>query len=131
MKRKTGNRLPPFVPLTWQMLNSEAYKSLNYASAKSLPYFLGKVKTTYNDPERYWTEFTFSYREANKLGFATATHHNVIHELIAKGFLDPMKKGGLKSDGKGYNLFRLSKRWEEYGTSHFKEVEWHTFIQPF
>ena len=131
MRKKKSNRLPPFVPLTWEMLNSRAYKDLSHAAGKSLPYFLGKVKNSFNDPQRYWTEFSFSYREASKLGFATTTHHNVISELIAKGFLEPLKKGGLKSDGKGYNLFKLSKRWELYGTTDFKETEWKTFIQPF
>jgi len=127
-REKNKNRLPPFVALPWEMLNSKAYKELSHAAGKALPYFLGKVKTTYNDPQRYWTEFSFSYREANKLGFATTTHHNVIRELMAKGFLEPHKKGGLKSDGKSYNLFRLSKRWEKYGTTAFKGIEWHTFI---
>lgn len=128
---KKKNRLPPFVALPWDMLNSKAYKDLSHASGKALPYFLGKVKTSFNDPQRYWTEFSFSYREASKNGFATTTHHNVICELIAKGFLDPIKKGGLKSDGKGYNLFKLSRRWEQYGKPDFKEIKWHTFIQPF
>jgi hypothetical protein len=130
-RERNKNRLPPFVALTWEMLNSKAYKDLSHAAGKALPYFLGKVKKSFNDPERYWTDFSFSYREANKLGFATTTHHNVICELMKKGFLEPLKKGGLKSDGKGYNLFKLSKRWEQYGTTDFKEMEWNTFIQPF
>ncbi len=130
-RKRNNNRLPPFVALTWEMLNSKAYKDLSHAGGKALPYFLGRVKTTYNDPERYSTVFAFSYRESNQYGFATTTHHNNIRELIAKGFLEPVKKGGLKSDGKSYNLFRLSRRWEKYGTKEFKEMEWKTFIQPF
>ena len=130
MQRSRLNRLPPFVPLTWQMLNSEAYKSLNFASAKILPYFIGKVKTSYNDPQRYFTDFQFSYREAIKLGFSRATHHRNIKELVEKGFIDPIAKGGLRSDGKSSNLFRLSKRWEKYAKSDFEEMKWGTFLHP-
>lgn len=128
MQRKKGDRLPPFVPLTWQMLNSEAYKSLNFASAKILPYFIGKVKNSFHDPQRYSTDFSFSYREAIKLGFSRATHHRSILELVEKGFIDPIAKGGLRSDGKSSNLFRLSRRWEKYSKPDFKEIKWGTFL---
>ncbi len=98
------------------------------SACKALPYFLGKVKGSFNDPQRYWTDFSFSYREANKLGFANSTHCRTICELIKKGFMDPHDKGGLRSDGKSYNLFRLSKRWEKYGRPDFEEVNWETFL---
>ncbi|MCL4492491.1 MAG: hypothetical protein M1510_11465 [Nitrospirae bacterium] len=128
-KRRTGNRLPPFVALTWEMLNSKAYKALPASAGKALPYFLGKVKTTYNDPQKYDMEFSFSYTEAKKYGFATTTHHRTICELMKKGFIDPFDKGGKRSDHKSYNLFTLSRRWEDYGKPGFKEMEWATF-QP-
>src|SRR3989304_8532622 len=107
-RSKRKNKLPPFVPLTWEMLNSEAYKILPHSAAKSLPYFLGKVKTAYNDPQRYLIEFHFSYTEAGKYGFAVSTHHRIISELIEKGFVDPVDKGGLRSGGLSYSLFKLS-----------------------
>jgi hypothetical protein len=126
-KKRLGDRLPPFVPLTWEMLNSKAYKDLPSSAGKELPYYLGKVKTAHNDPQKYLIEFSFSYREANRYGFATTTHHRTICELIRKGFLDPCDKGGLRSDGRSYNLFRLSRRWERYGSKDFEEIEWQAF----
>lgn len=126
--RKHGNRLPPFVALVWEMLNSKAYKDLNYASAKALPYFLGKYKGAYRDPQRYLFEFPFSYSEAKRYGFSNSTFSKVIQELVRKGFIDPVDRGGLRSNGKGYNLFNLSRRWEKYGTTGFEHIEWRCFL---
>jgi hypothetical protein len=43
-KVKTKNHLPPFVPLTWDLLNHAAYRDLKPSAAKALPYFLGKYQ---------------------------------------------------------------------------------------
>jgi hypothetical protein len=94
------NSLPPFVALLWEMLNSWAYKELNSSAAKALLYFLGKFKGVYSDPQRYKLAFPFSYSEAERLGFASSTFSRVIRELVRKGFIDPVDKGGLKSDAK-------------------------------
>ena len=126
-KRSNNNKLPPFVPLIWDMLNHKAYKELPSSSAKALPYFLGRVKVAYRDPEKYTTEFTFSYPEAKTLGFSPGTFSGIITHLVRYGFIDPVAKGGLRGNGKGYNLFRLSRRWEKYGTREFQPVEWSSF----
>ena len=110
------------------MLNSDAYKELPSSSAKALPYFLGRIKAPYYDPQRFSTDFTFSYPEAKRLGFAKGTWSSVIKDLIAFGWVDPIDKGGLRGFKKGYNIFRLSKRWERYGMSDFKKVDWETFF---
>lgn len=120
---QNSNRLPPFVPLTWTMLNSKAYKELPYSAGKALPYFLGKVQTPYNDPQKYSIEFPFSYTEARRYGFANATHHRIISVLIAKGFIDPVAKGGLRGGGLSCSRFKLSERWKKYGTPDFKSAE--------
>lgn len=126
--RKKGSRLPPFVPLIWRMLNSKAYKDLPPSSAKALPYFLGKFKGGYNDPQRYMEEFSFSYTEAKRFGFSSGTFSKVIQALVRIGFVDPVDKGGLRGDCKSYNLFKLSKRWEAYGSSNFEALDWKCFI---
>lgn len=129
MSRKNkGNRLPPFVPLIWGILNSMAYRDLKHASAKALPFFFGKVKGNHNDPQRYYLSFPFTYREGRRLGFEPATFSTIIRELMKKGFIDPVDKGGLRGDGKGSNLFKLSRRWEKYGTKGFQEIRWECFI---
>ena len=127
-ERKKGNKLPPFVPLTWETLNSLAYKDLPPSSAKALPYFLGKSKAGYNDPQRYLGEFSFSYTEGKRYGFSPATFSKVIQALIRFGFIDPVDKGGLRGDCRSYNLFKLSRRWEGYGTENFKPLDWRCFV---
>ncbi|MDO8282537.1 MAG: hypothetical protein Q7U10_07940 [Thermodesulfovibrionia bacterium] len=124
---KSSNKLPPFVPLAWDMLNSKAYRDVAYAASKALPYFIGKYKGIYHDPQRYLLEFTFSYSEGERYGFSASTFSKVIQELVRKGFIDPVDKGGLRSDGKSYNLFKLSRRWEKYGNKDFEQTEWRCF----
>ncbi len=124
---KKYRRQPPFVALTWQLLNSKAYEELRPSAAKSLPYFLGKVLTTYTDPARYQIEFDFSYKEGRRRGFANTTHYRNICDLIEKGFIDPVSRGGLRGGGLSSSTFRLSKRWETYGTCQFQAgPRWNT-----
>jgi hypothetical protein len=73
-------------------------------------------------------EFTFSYKEGERYGFAPATFSKIIQDLVRFGFIDPVDKGGLRGDCKSYNLFKLSKRWEEYGTTNFESLEWRCFV---
>ncbi len=110
--------------LTWEVLRSHAYRDLKPSSAKALPYFFGRVQVSYNDPARYATDFVFSYTEARRYGFALGTFARVITDLIEKGFVDPVEKGGLRSDGRSFNRFRLSLRWQKYGTEAFQRKSW-------
>ncbi len=126
-RRGQGSKLPPFVPLIWELLNSAAFRKLPFAAAKALPYFLGKVKVSFNDPIRYETPFRLSYPEAKKLGFAAATFSKIIQDLIRFGFIDPKEKGGLRGAGKGYNEFVVSPRWQFYGKPEFEPLEWKLF----
>jgi hypothetical protein len=128
MRQRQRNSLPPFVPLTWDILNHAAYKELPASAAKALPYFMGKVKVSYRDPHRYSEEFAFSYREASKLGFASGTWSKVIRDLVAYGWVDPVDRGGLRGEGKSCSIFRLSRRWEQRGTEEFKEIVWKCFL---
>lgn len=128
-KNRNGDKLPPFVPLTWVLLNSLAYKELPHSAAKALPYFLGKVQKGFNDPQKYLMDFSFSYTEARRFGFANGTHNRAISELLSKGFIDPIDKGGLRGGGLSCSLFRLSERWKEYGTKEFRHAEkWSSFM---
>jgi hypothetical protein len=127
-KRKQGDRLPPFVPLLWNVLNSQAYKELPPSAAKALPYFIGKVKLKPNEPDRYERSFPFSYSEGRNYGFAKATFSRTIKDLVRIGFIDPVDKGGLRGDGKSTSRFKLSRRWETYGTDKFEPLDWKCFI---
>ena len=114
--------------LTWEILNSEAYRNLPPSSAKALPYFLGKVKVIGKDPERFLIDFAFSYREAKKYGFSSSTWSKIIRDIIRHGFVDPVDKGGLRGEGQSCSIFRLSRRWEEYGTPEFQQINWRCFM---
>lgn len=127
-KSRFKYKQPAHVALSWELLNSPAYKELTQSAGKALPYFLGKAKFVYTDPQRYSLIFSFPYSEAIKYGFATSTFSKVIQDLVKKGFIDPVNKGGLRSDMKSYNTFKLSRRWENYGKKQFENIEWRCFI---
>jgi hypothetical protein len=110
---KKKSALPPFVALSWELLNSKSFKELNFASGKLLPYMLGKPKLRFDDPNYYESVFNFSYGEAEKLGFARETFSRSIKDLQAKGFLTKVSSGGLRGDSKTYSKYQLSKEWKE------------------
>jgi hypothetical protein len=112
LANKRNGKLPPFVAMTWKLLNSDAYKRLSFPAAKILPYFLGKPKRPMTNPEYYTVEFKFSYPEGENLGFAKSTFAKCIGELQAAGLIRKTKHGGLRGIGKGYNWFTLSRQWE-------------------
>ena len=126
--KKQYSKLPPFVPLLWDLLNHRAYIALPFAASKALPYFLGKVKYSYNDPQKYLTEFSFPYSEAKRLGFASGTFSSAIRDLISYGFVDPVDRGGLRGCGMSKSKFKLSLRWQKYGTENFHKIEWRCFL---
>jgi hypothetical protein len=128
IKSKKGTGLP-FVYMAWEILNSAAFKALTPSAGKALPFFLGKPKKPYGDRDYYEIVFTFPYGEAIRFGFARATFFKIVEELIAKGFIDSIQKGGLRGEGKSFNRFKLSERWRGYGTKFFTVVSWKEF-QP-
>jgi len=127
MAKKRGSKYFAFVPLLWEVLNNQVYISLPHSAAKALPYFIGKVKIKFDDPERYRMEFSFTYREAKRYGFSPSTFSKAIQSLVAYGLIDPVDKGGLRSDCKSSNKFCLSLRWKDYGKPEFKALNWKCF----
>ncbi len=126
-KKEKKYKLPPFVPLLWEMLNHKAYQELPPSAAQALPYFLGKVRLHYRDPARFTTKFEFSYREAKNLGFSKGTHYRTICRLIEFGFIDPYRRGGLRSMCYSSSQFTLSTRWTKYGELNFEHARWNGF----
>lgn len=129
MAKIRGNKVTSFSALPWEMLNSPAYINLPHSAAHALPYFIGKVKGKLDDPERFKAEFSFSYKEGKRYGFASATFSKAIQALVAHGLIDPIDKGGLRSDYKSLNKFSLSFRWKNYGKPEFEALNWKCF-QP-
>ena len=124
MRRGKG---PPFVAVPYEILNNSAFKLLPMSAKSALPYFLGKPKIFFTEAEYLTTKFSFSYREASKYGYARGTFHRIIVALVSYGFIDPVDKGGLRGFGKSTSLFKLSKRWREFGTPNFQRIEWSEF----
>jgi len=120
---------PPFVQMHWMLLNSKAYKALPPTAGKMLPYFLGKVKLpdNFRDPAYYRTTFTFTYTEGQTYGCSRKTFYEVLRALMRYGFIDPVKKGGLRGYSRTSSVFKLSDRWKHYGTAAFVEVAWEAF----
>lgn len=125
------NKLPPFVAIPWDVLNSRAYIDLTPSAAKALPYFLGKIKISFSDPMRYSQEFSFSYKEGKRYGFANGTHFRNICQLMEKGFIDAVCKGGKRGVGLSSSFFKPSQRWRQYGTEDFKLISWKDIYPEF
>jgi len=117
-----------FVPLPWDILNSPAYTALKASACKILPFFLGKPKISLARSECYEMEFEFTYTEATSHGLSNATFRDARNDLIAKGFIDPTDKGGLRGAGRSSNKYRLSKRWKKYGQSDFENIDYSTML---
>ena len=127
MAKQRGSKYLSFAAILLEMLNSPSYIDLPHSAAKALPYFIVKVKTRLDDPQRYSMEFSFSYKEAERYGFAPSTFSKAIQALVAHGMIDPIDKGGLRSDCKSSNKFSLSLRWKLYGKPEFESLNWKCF----
>lgn len=119
-RSKQIGKLPPFVAVTWEILNSQAYKKLSPSAGKALPYFLGKHgKLYYKDGEQYDATFIFSYGDARNMGFASRTFSRIITDLVAKGFVELAGYGGMRGFCNSHNKFKISNRWRQYGQQSF------------
>lgn len=119
-KSKTKIRYPPFVPVFVSELKSKAYQELTGNAVKALTYFKrfdGIIKA--KSGEYYNGIFDFTYSEALTIGFARSTFSRIIKELHKKGFIDIVKQGGKRGCGMSNSKYKLSARWEDYGTPRF------------
>jgi hypothetical protein len=108
-----------FVAITFEMINSKAYKELRGSAIKALILCMKKVKEMHCT-ERFKTNFSLTYPEARKQGFCDATFWRAMRLLQHVGFIDCVMKGGLRCDRKTPSTYRLSLRWKVYGTPEFK-----------
>lgn len=112
-------RLPPFVPILHDELESTAYRTLSATAAKLLPYFKRIcVKATRGKPDET-TLFGFTYTEAGKYGFARRTFSRAVQDLQKHGFIDIAEVGGLRGAGHSCSQYKLSRRWVTFGG-----IEW-------
>lgn len=107
--------------VTYEMLESKAYRKLSGSALKALLLCLRKVKT-YDPIDRFKFHFSLTYPEAKKLGFCNASFFRGMKLLRKLGFIDFIQPGGLRFEHKASSLYRLSQRWKKYGTPGFQEV---------
>jgi len=114
-RHSQNERLPPFVPIFHDELESTAYRKLSATAAKLLPYFKRIcVKATRGKPNET-TLFGFTYKEAVRYGFARRTFSRAVQELYKHGFIDIAEVGGLRGAGHSCSQYKLSKRWVTFG----------------
>jgi hypothetical protein len=118
-KRKQKNRIVGgFVPVTYEMIESEAYKKLTGAALKALLLCMRKVKTHEN---RYSIEFFLTYPEARKQGLWDSAFARGMKQLQEVGFIECVMKGGMRLDRNACSIYRLSLRWKNFRTPEFVE----------
>ena len=110
-----------FVAITFEMIDSKAYKALTGSAIKAFILCMRKVKEKHRT-ERFKVIFSLTYPEANKQGFCDSTFCNAMKKLQKVGFIDCVMKGGLRCDRKTKSAYRLSLRWKAYGTPDFKDL---------
>lgn len=114
-RQKHKEKMPPFVPIRMDELESTAYRQLTGNAAKLLPYFKRTCIRAVKGAPDTCTIFGFTYTEAAKYGFSRSTFRRAIQELIAKGFVDRVEKGGLRGVGHTCSKYKLSGRWVTFG----------------
>ena len=118
------------IVLELRLVKSAVWVSLS-GTAKAV-YLLFRTKCKMGRPpgkpgKRSWMilnngQLIFSYREArNKYGITASRFRRALDELIEKGFIDVEATGmGVHKVATQYSL---SERWQDYGTSTFREAK--------
>jgi len=113
------------------MFYSEAFDGLSASALRTLLRSLqkrkfGKEKVHGKKRTVYYNDgFIFPYCEAAFLKIGTTQHWKNIKKLIEVGFWDLIYQGGWYQKNekeKDYSVYKLSERWEKYGTPDFQEV---------
>jgi hypothetical protein len=126
--RKIKNRIVGgFVPITYEMISSSAFKELMGSALKALILCMRKVKT-HHPIDRFSYQFELTYPEAKKQGICHTSFCRGMKQLQQVGFIDCVVRGGMRFQGKSSSLYRLSQRWKKYGTPEFQET-WHGYCE--
>lgn len=112
-KKNPWNPEPPYSLIEHKLVNSEAFKNLK-AHTKWL-YVEFRVRYYGNNPRN----IILTQREAKGI-MAINTFYKARDQLIERGIIDVIKRGGLE---KQPMIFGLSNRWKKYGTKDFVRVD--------
>jgi len=122
-KRRGKEKAPPFVTLEYRVINVNAFTQMRHSSRGLLPYFLAKARYRHNDEDIYEKTIEFTYREAERYGYSSSTYYAAVEQLRKHGFIDKVRQGGSHGEYKASNLYRLSQRWQKYGSDEFVESD--------
>jgi len=115
-KNYKPDRLPPFVPILIEEIESQAYISLTGNASKAYTLFKkvnGLLKKKQGD--EYSGIFGLTYSEAERYGFARKTFSRAVTELNDKGFINIVEQGGLRGCKRTTSKYELSNRWRDWG----------------
>jgi len=124
MGRSQGVYLPS------KLFDSGSYKSLTKAQMRIFYEFMLKRKFASRKRKGLPSvlnngNITFSYGEAEKLGYPRHTFRRAIDKMVEVGLIDITRQGQggcVLKDGTiigEYSLYGLSERWEKYDTEDF------------
>jgi hypothetical protein len=100
-------------------MSTEAFRFLSGSALKI--YCVLRTKTYGTLPAACDWDISLPYSIIIKdTGLSNQTVRNGVVELENLGFIDLIEQGGLKSFGKTCNIYRLSMRFQDYGTPKFK-----------
>jgi hypothetical protein len=113
IKKKSRRKFEgQFTGIEHKILKSEAWKGLK-ANNKWL-YFEFKYRF-YGDNSKH---IIFTYQEAIKI-MSKGAYVKARNQLIERGFIDVIKRGGLE---KQPTIYGISDRWKKFGTKDFIKV---------
>lgn len=113
-KKKNRNKIDgSYSVIEHNITNSKVWKGLK-AHAKWL-YMEFKLRFHGDNREH----IIFTYNEAIKI-MSINTFIRARNQLIERGFIDVIKRGGLENQPA---IYGLSDRWKKYGTKDFVKVE--------
>ena len=99
--RRNKNRLPPFVPILKEMINSEAFKKLT--NAARVTYLLLKAQCCKMNQE----DVKFPYSHAQHY-MDRHTYAKAITQLRELGFIEKSQEGGMY---RRTNIYKLVDTW--------------------
>jgi hypothetical protein len=113
-----------YIPLSYQMLDSAAFRELSEAALRVLFHCFRKTnrKLTY----RYNIIFMLPYTIAKKdLNMSASVFTRAMRQLHKVGFVDLYQPGGRwGSENQGPTGYKLSMRWTAWGTPQFEHRYW-------
>ncbi len=117
-KSKTNNG--PFVKLDNEIIDSKPFQELTIHAK----WLYVEFKKRYNGKNKYNISLT---QKESKAIMAINTFNKSRNQLIEKGFIDLIRRGGL---WKQCSIFALSERWRKYGTPEFEKINIKDILPP-